>query len=34
NLSAADLPPLDDEIMRKLKALYDQRIRPLVHHYW
>jgi aryl-alcohol dehydrogenase-like predicted oxidoreductase len=34
NLGAADLPPLDDETMRKLKALYDQRVRPLVHHYW
>ncbi len=34
NLKAADLPPLSDELMAQLRGLYDQRIRPLVHHYW
>lgn len=34
NFSAADLPPLSEETMRKVKAIYDARIKPLVHHYW
>lgn len=34
NFSAADLPPLSPQTMEAVKAIYDQRIRPLVHHYW
>ncbi|MGD0707380.1 MAG: aldo/keto reductase [Anaerolineaceae bacterium] len=34
NLKADQLPPLDEATMRGLRAIYDQRIRPLVHHYW
>jgi aryl-alcohol dehydrogenase-like predicted oxidoreductase len=34
NFSAADLPPLSEEIMAQVRSIYDQRIRPLVHHYW
>jgi len=34
NARAADLPPLAPETMEAVRALYDQRIRPLVHHYW
>jgi aryl-alcohol dehydrogenase-like predicted oxidoreductase len=34
NVRAADLPPLSDETMAKVKDIYDQRIRELVHHYW
>ncbi|BAJ64689.1 MULTISPECIES: aldo/keto reductase [Anaerolinea] len=34
NFSAADLPPLSEETMQKVKAIYDARIKPLVHHYW
>jgi aryl-alcohol dehydrogenase-like predicted oxidoreductase len=34
NFSAADLPALSTETMAAVKAIYDQRIRPLVHHYW
>lgn len=34
NARAADLPPLGAETMRQVKALYEQRIRGLVHHYW
>jgi len=34
NIRAADLPPFSDETMRAVRALYEERIRPLVHHYW
>jgi aryl-alcohol dehydrogenase-like predicted oxidoreductase len=34
NVAAADLPPLTPETMAKIRALYDGRIRLLVHHYW
>ena len=34
NFSAADLPPLSEETMQKVKAIYEARIKPLVHHYW
>ena len=31
---AADLPPLAPETMDAVRALYEERIRPLVHQYW
>jgi aryl-alcohol dehydrogenase-like predicted oxidoreductase len=34
NLRAADLPPLSARHMKALRALYDTRIQPLVHHFW
>jgi len=34
NLAAAGLPPLSAERMKKIRAIYDAQIRPLVHHYW
>ncbi|MBN1219326.1 MAG: aldo/keto reductase [Anaerolineae bacterium] len=34
NAQAADLPPLSDEVMAKVKAIYDDKIRGLVHHRW
>ncbi len=34
NVRAADLAPLTEETMRAVRELYEQRIRPLVHHYW
>ena len=34
NIAAADLPEISSETMAKVKAIYDQRIRPLVHYYW
>lgn len=34
NVAAADLPPLDPETMRVVRAIYEERIQPLVHHYW
>jgi len=34
NARASDLPALAPETMSAVHALYDERIRPLVHHYW
>ena len=34
NLAASDLPPLSAETMKKIRAIYDGQIKPLVHHYW
>ena len=34
NASAADLPPLTNEVMSALEQIYNQQIRPQVHHYW
>lgn len=34
NMSASDLPTLSEDVMQQVKHLYDQKIRPLVHHYW
>lgn len=34
NVSAADLGPLPDETMGKVREIYDRLIRPQVHHYW
>ena len=34
NVSAADLPALSDEVMTKVRGIYDRLIRPQVHHYW
>jgi aryl-alcohol dehydrogenase-like predicted oxidoreductase len=34
NFIAADLPPLTDEIMTRVRFIYDRHIRELVHHYW
>jgi aryl-alcohol dehydrogenase-like predicted oxidoreductase len=34
NFSTTDLPPLSDEIMQKVKAIYDKHIRESVHHHW
>jgi len=34
NIAAATLPPLSRDTMKQIQALYDQQVRPLVHHYW
>jgi aryl-alcohol dehydrogenase-like predicted oxidoreductase len=34
NFSAADLPPLTDEVMKAARAIYEQHIQALVQHYW
>ena len=34
NVSAADLPPLPDETMSKVREIYERLVRPQVHQYW
>jgi len=34
NAAAADLPPLSEDAQRALAAIYDEDIRPHVHHRW
>jgi aryl-alcohol dehydrogenase-like predicted oxidoreductase len=34
NLAASDLPPMSAATMKKIRALYEADIQPLVHHYW
>ena len=34
NIAASALPPLSAGTMKKIRALYDTQIRPLVHPYW
>ena len=34
NIAAADLKPLSAATRKKIRALYDAEIRPLVHPYW
>jgi aryl-alcohol dehydrogenase-like predicted oxidoreductase len=34
NVAAAELPPLSDEAMARIREIYDNYIRPEVHHQW
>ena len=34
NCAASDLPPISDALMARVREIYDQRIRPLVHQRW
>lgn len=34
NVKAADLPPLSEETVTQIRAIYDRLVRPHVHHYW
>ncbi len=34
NTAAADLPEISPETMQAIKAIYTEKIKPLVHHYW
>jgi aryl-alcohol dehydrogenase-like predicted oxidoreductase len=34
NVAAADMPALSEETMRRVRALYERSIQPLVHQYW
>jgi aryl-alcohol dehydrogenase-like predicted oxidoreductase len=34
NIAASDLKPLTKATMKKISALYDAEIKPLVHQYW
>ena len=34
NIAAADLPPLSQATLKKINAIYNGQIKPLVHQYW
>ena len=34
NLAASDLKPLSAPTMKRIRAIYETKIQPLVHHYW
>ena len=34
NLAAAEMPPLSDKAMNRIREIYDNYIRPEVHHQW
>jgi aryl-alcohol dehydrogenase-like predicted oxidoreductase len=34
NVHAADLPPLSEATMQKIREIYDRYIRPQVHQLW
>jgi aryl-alcohol dehydrogenase-like predicted oxidoreductase len=34
NLAAAEMPPLPEEAMNRIREIYDRHIRPGVHHQW
>jgi len=34
NCAASDAAPLSDETMKRVAALYSNKIGPLVHHRW
>ena len=34
NIAASDLPPASKATLKKISALYDREIKPLVQHYW
>jgi aryl-alcohol dehydrogenase-like predicted oxidoreductase len=34
NAAAADMPPLSSDTMRRVKELYDSRVRTFVHQNW
>jgi len=34
NITVSELPPISDEKMAQVRAIYDHYIREFVHHYW
>ena len=34
NVAAGDMPALPDETMRKVREIYEKRVKGMVHHYW
>lgn len=34
NIEASELPQIDAEIFERIERLYQQKVRPLVHHLW
>ena len=34
NVRAAELPPLSEATMAAVRAIYERRLKPIVHQYW
>lgn len=34
NIKSADMPNLSVTIMEKIKEIYEEKVKPLAHHYW
>lgn len=34
NVAAADLPEIGSQVMEQVRAIYEAKVRPDVHHYW
>ena len=34
NVAAAEMPPLSDDVMQRVREIYDRRVREEVHHQW
>jgi aryl-alcohol dehydrogenase-like predicted oxidoreductase len=34
NIAVSEMPPLSANTMKKIRAIYDTEVKPLVHHYW
>ncbi len=34
NFIVPDLPPLPEQVMQDVHAIYEREIRAMVHHYW
>jgi aryl-alcohol dehydrogenase-like predicted oxidoreductase len=34
NIKSAQIPPLTDDVMKKIRNIYDEQVRTFVHHYW
>ena len=34
NVATADMPPLSEEVMERIREIYDRSIRLEVHHLW
>jgi aryl-alcohol dehydrogenase-like predicted oxidoreductase len=34
NIKSAKIPTLTDDVMKKIRNIYDEQVRTFVHHYW
>ena len=34
NIAAAEFPPLDTRVMNKVEEIYEEYVKPDVHHRW
>jgi len=34
NTKSTGMPPISDSVMKKIKEIYDERVRQIVHYYW